>query len=333
MKSTNSAETAVITDSQIDTERADSSQSASGKAAESAAANRRRDQVGESTALQKLVERQRNAEHSLGLWQRLKNNKAVQVIGTGILSILLAWGLWEIAILVAGLPPALLPGPVTVARDLWTGLVAVPLESGLLSRSGYILPWLETLSVVTRGYLQGAVIGILIASLMASWNFLDRLLLPILTAVQSMPLIGFAPLFVIWFGFDGTAEVMMTTVIVVFPVMISTRGGFASVSDGRKMLARSFSATKWRTLRKILIPSALPQMMTGLELGVVYALLGAVAAEFLAGSSGLGARIIIFQSLQNIGGIFSILLLLALTGFVLHRIVQFIHHKLVFWHS
>jgi NitT/TauT family transport system permease protein len=262
---------------------------------------------------------------------RAGRRRGIATIGCLVLSLLLALGLWEVAIAFSNLPPALMPRPLQDVRDVWSGLVTIPIHQGALARNGYIEPWLETLKVVAIGYAQGAAIGICLASLMASWRLLDRVLLPILAAIQSMPLIGLAPLYVIWFGFNGGAERMMTTTIVVFPVMVSTRAGFASVSDGRRMLAHSFSSSRWRTLRYVSIPTALPQIMTGLELAVVYALLGAVGAQFLSGGDGLGSRIVLFQSFGNIRGIFSALLLLALTGFSLHRIVLVVHRKLVFW--
>src|SRR5690606_33873412 len=160
---------------------------------------------------------------------------------------------------------------------------------------------------------------------------LDRLILPLITAFQSLPKIALAPLFVVWFGFGVRFRTLLVITVVFFPVLINARAGLYGVEEGRIRMAKVFGASPWKVMWKVRLPSALPFIFTGLELGVIYALLGTIVAEFTAGGEGLGARMLTLQYANLVSGMFSILIIFALIGAVSHALVSFAHKRVVFW--
>jgi len=263
-------------------------------------------------------------------------SRVAQAIGTNTVvvtcfSILLAVAIWQLAVSVFAPSPDVLPGPNLVVRSLFDGLIRIPAAQGVMTQAGYIQPTVVTLEITALGFVIGSLLGVVLAAVMAASRAIDRLILPWITGFQSMPIIAFIPLFVIWFGYGLRSQGLVCTLIVIFPITVAGRSGFLSVPDDRRALARAFNASAWRRLRFIVLPSALPYVMTGLELGIVYSLLGAVAAQFLAGNEGLGALIVTYQSADNVAGVFSDLIILALLGLTMHRLMVAAKRKVVFW--
>lgn len=260
------------------------------------------------------------------LWQRRLRGPV-----THLGSIIVALSLWQLAIWVFDPPAFILPSPWLVIQDFVHGVVLIPAEEGLMHRRGYIQPLVQTLQPMLVGYAAGSFLGITVAISLAAFRALDRLFLPLITAFQSLPKIALAPIFVVWFGFGATFRTVLVTAVVFFPVLVNARAGLFGVEEGRIMMAKAFGTSPFKIMWKIRVPSALPFIFTGLELGAIYALLGTIVAEFTAGGQGLGARMLALQYANLIAGMFSILILFALIGAVAHGIVSFAHQKLVFW--
>lgn len=248
-----------------------------------------------------------------------------------ILSFVIAAVIWEVVVDSLKIPKYVLPPPSLILRSLWHGLTAGVATRGLLAKDAlYVHIGFTALSTLI-GFILGSALGLVLAVLVSESRLLDQLLSPLLSAFQSMPKIALAPLFVIWFGYGELAKVMLATVLVFFPVMINSISGFKNVDPDRVMLARALNASRWRALRHVRLPSALPFIFSGLQVGIVYALLGAVVGEFIAGSLGLGARIVQLQSTMDVPGVFAALVILGIMGALLQALLVWIESKVVFW--
>jgi len=158
-----------------------------------------------------------------------------------------------------------------------------------------------------------------------------RLLFPYVVWLQSLPKIAIAPLFVIWFGYATLSKVAMATTITLFPVLLNSLEGFAVVERDRLQLMKSLDASRWQTFWMIKLPSAMPFIFAGLNLGIVYALLGTLLAEFLGSQRGIGVVITQLESVSDTAGIFAILVVLAVVSYLLIAFMRALQQHFVFW--
>jgi NitT/TauT family transport system permease protein len=241
-------------------------------------------------------------------------------------SAVLALALWQISVSMFHLPPYVLPKPSSV----WNALVA-GLTAPLGSHASFWLQLADTLEGTLYGFLIAAGIGISLAALMSEYRILRRLLFPYVVWLQSLPKIAIAPLFVIWFGYATLSKVAMATTITLFPVLLNSLEGFAVVERDRLQLMKSLDANRWQTFWLVKLPSALPFIFAGLNLGIVYALLGTLLAEFLGSQRGIGVVITQLESVSDTAGIFAILVLLAVVSYLLIAIMRALQQHFVFW--
>lgn len=251
--------------------------------------------------------------------------------GQVLLSFAVLVTVWDLAVRLLDIPSYVLPAPWEVVKAFVQGMLIIPITQGPLSAQGFILPLMETLSVVLMGFVFGSGLALIIGLLMSWFRVIDNLLMPIITAIQSLPKIALGPLFILWFGFGQLSKVLLCMLLVFFPVLVNTRSGMNSISEDRMMMARSFNASPLRQQWLIKLPTAVPYIFTGLEIAAVYALLGAVLSEFLGGSSGLGVRILQYQYLQALAPMFAVLLLLGILGATLYGIIGGLRKRIIFW--
>jgi NitT/TauT family transport system permease protein len=248
-----------------------------------------------------------------------------------LLSFGLAIAVWQALVYLLDLPRYVLPSPHEVLDDLWFGLVTAPRESGFLAPQGYYLMTLQTLKVAGIGFVIGVSVAVVVGILASMSTWIDRLIMPLIGALEAIPKIALVPLFIVWFGFGEENRIATTAVVCWFPMLITTRAGLLSISPERAMMAKLFEANRLRKLRHVTIPSALPHMISGIELAVLSAILGAVVAELLSGSEGIGARLIQFQASASIASMFSVLVLLAIVGGSLYRGISVLLRRQIFW--
>ena len=117
---------------------------------------------------------------------------------------------------------------------------------------------------------------------------LEKMLNPFIVATQVVPKVALVPLFVVWFGFGITSKVVIAAVLAFFPILLNTLLGVKSVDRGHREVLASLNASRWQSIIELEFPSALPYILTGMEVGVVLAIIGAVVGEYLGGSQGLG---------------------------------------------
>ena len=245
------------------------------------------------------------------------------IAGVGLVVLI---ALWIFCVRVLRVPPYIMPAPEAVLNALWSGLAIDP-----ASPKGYYLPLWSTLSNAATGFAIGTGLGLVLGSLMAESRTVEKLLMPYAFALQSLPKVAIAPLVVIWFGFGDGSKVAIAALLAFFPVLINSFTGLRSIEPEKLDLMRSLSATRFETYRIVKLPNAAPFIFAGLDMAVVYALLGAIVAEFLGAQQGMGVVITQAQSVSDVAGVFAALVILGVLGIVLHSSVRRLEHRVVHW--
>ena len=245
------------------------------------------------------------------------------IAGLGLLALVL---LWIFAIRVLKVPSYILPAPEAVLNALWAGLAVNPTDP-----QGYYVPLWSTLSNAAIGFSIGTGLGLVLGSLMAESRTVEKLLMPYAFALQSLPKVAIAPLIVIWFGFGAGSKIAIAALLAFFPVLINSFTGLRSIEPERVDLMRSLSATRFETYRIVKLPNAAPFIFAGLDMAVVYALLGAIVAEFLGAQQGMGVVITQAQAVSDVAGVFAALFILGALGITLHSSVRRLEHRVVHW--
>ena len=185
----------------------------------------------------------------------------------------------------------------------------------------------------SSGFVIGSALGLVLAAAMAEFRPIERLLFPYIAAIQSLPKVAIAPLYVIWFGYQIESKIAMAATLAMFPVLLNALQGFLSVDRDRLELMASLDASRWQAFWLVKLPATLPLIFAGLNLGIVYALLGALVAEFIGAQRGMGVMVMQLQSVNDTAGVFAVLVVLAVVGYLLIASMRFIQHRVVFWSS
>jgi NitT/TauT family transport system permease protein len=241
----------------------------------------------------------------------------------GLVVLLLAW---DLAVTTLHVPTYILPAPQAVWHALWSGLAVSPAAA-----TGYYLPLWSTLSNAAIGFVIGTVCGLVLGSLMAESRRVEKLLMPYAFALQSLPKVAIAPLIVIWLGFGDSSKIAIAALLAFFPVLINSFTGLRAVEPERVDLMRSLSATRFETYRIVKLPNAAPYIFAGLDMAVVYALLGTIVAEFLGAQQGMGVVITQAQAVTDVAGVFAALVILGVMGVLLHTVVRRLEKRVVHW--
>jgi NitT/TauT family transport system permease protein len=216
---------------------------------------------------------------------------------------------WQAFVSVKNIPPYLVPSPMLVAHTL-VG------DRALLLASLRV-----TMEIALVALALAIVVGVITALVFVQSRWIEMSLFPYAILLQVTPIVAIAPLIIIWVKDTRLALILCATVVAVFPIISNTTLGLRSVDPGLLNFFRLSRATRWQTLWRLRVPSALPYFFGGLRIGSGLALIGAVVAEFVAGTGGQGAGLayqILMSGIQlNIPRLFAALVLIALAGVVL----------------
>ncbi len=233
----------------------------------------------------------------------------------------LSLALWEAAVRIWHVPSYILPGPLGIAAAFWA---APTLLLGSLA---------STLLVTAAALAASVILGVGLALLMALSPWARAAVLPWAIALQVTPIVAIAPLVIIWIGDPFAALVTCATIVAFFPVFSNTAAGLAAVPPELLDLFRLNHATPWQTLRLLRVPVATPQFLAGLRVSGGLALVGAVVAEFVAGSggvaSGLAFRILEAGYRLQIPRMFAALALLSAAGMAINAALGAFQHWLL----
>jgi NitT/TauT family transport system permease protein len=245
-------------------------------------------------------------------------------VGYVVLAVVLILVLWELVLALTDLPGYVLPG----LGDVWHALTVVVDPSSSSSMWGNF--WSTVLATV-YGFALAGVVGIAVGVVMGEFQFVRQVVMPYIVAMQSVPKAALVPLIITWAGYGDTSKVVIGFMLAVFPIIVNTLQGVSDIDDDRINLVRSLGVGRWRELRHVRWPSALPNVFIGLELGIVYSLLGVVVAEVLGAQNGLGVMIAQFETVSDTAGIFALLIVLAVIGFVLNKLIALAHARFAWW--
>ncbi|HET9042087.1 MAG TPA: ABC transporter permease [Burkholderiales bacterium] len=234
--------------------------------------------------------------------------------------------LWHVLVKAFDVPKFLVPGPLLVLDTLIA-------DWGLLFNS-----LLVTLKITFGAFFLAVIIGTTVAFLFVQSRWVEMSLFPYAVLLQVTPIVAIAPLIIIWVKQPTLALVVCATIVALFPIISNTILGLRSVNPGLINLFRMNKATRWQTLTQLRIPSAAPYFFGGLRISSGLALIGAVVAEFVAGTGGTGAGLA-YQILQagyqiNIPRLFAALLMITVTGVLLFLLMVFLSKlALASWHE
>ena len=229
--------------------------------------------------------------------------------------------IWEAAVRLLHVPAFILPPPSQIGAALYRGSV-----SGIYLENFWI-----TLAETLLGFALGSLVAFVIGTALATSRLVEYYLYPYIVMFQSMPKVALAPLVVIWFGLGLTSKVVSAALIAFFPLLVNTIVGLRSADEDRVDLMRSLAATELQIFRMLRLPSALPFIMAGLEVAMVFSLVGAIVAEFVGAEAGLGMLIQSRNFSMDVAGEFALLFILAVMGLALNSVVASIRRRVLFW--
>jgi NitT/TauT family transport system permease protein len=230
--------------------------------------------------------------------------------------------IWEGAVRGFGVPSILLPAPSMI----WERLVASLPTLWADFRQTF-------LRAVLIGYALGCGAGFIAAILIDRSPFLQRGLLPLGNFVSALPIIGIAPIMVMWFGFDWPSKAAVVVVMTFFPMLVNTAQGLAAASSIERDLMRTYAAGYWQTLIKLRLPAAAPFIFNALKINSTLALIGAIVAEFFGTPVvGMGFRISTEVGRMNIDMVWAEIAVAGVAGSVFYGVVALLERAATFWH-
>jgi NitT/TauT family transport system permease protein len=229
---------------------------------------------------------------------------------------------WEALVRLAGVPSVILPAPSAIAERLARSVPTLSAD------------FLPTIRGVLVGYCIGNAAGLLVAILIDRSHFLQRGLLPLGNLVSALPIIGVAPIMVMWFGFDWPSKAAVVVVMTFFPMLVSAAEGLKSTGAMERDLMRTYAASPGQTLRKLRFPNALPFIFNALKINTTLSLIGAIVAEFFGTPTvGMGFRISTEVGHLSIDMVWATIAVAAVTGSLFYALVALVERRITFWHA
>ena len=210
-------------------------------------------------------------------------------------------------------PPTAIAGALVDRRDILAGAA------------------LATLQITLAGFLVAVAGGAALALLIARFALVERALYPLVVLFQTVPKVALAPIFILWFGFGLTPKILLIAVIAFFPVTLNLLAGFRASDPNLALLMRTVGASPTRTLLRIKLPGALPQLFAGLKIAITFAVIGAIVAEFAGASNGLGYLIQFASTQLDTPLLFAALILVSAIGVALYYAIVLLERLLLPW--
>jgi len=229
---------------------------------------------------------------------------------------------WELLVRGLNVPGVILPPPSVIAAKFATSMPIL---------------WADFVQTFVKGALSGFLIGcgaaFVVAVAIDRSPFLQQGLLPVGNFIAALPIIGTAPILVMWFGFDWQSKAAVVVVMVFFPMLVNTVQGFASTDAMQRDLMHTYSASYWQNLLKLRLPAAMPFIFNGLKIATTLALIGAIVAEFFGSPiKGMGFRISTEVGRLGLDMVWAEITVAAIAGSAFYGTVALIEKWVTFWH-
>lgn len=228
---------------------------------------------------------------------------------------------WEFGTRLIGVNEFVLPRP----SQIWEALT-----QQLASVQFWHHTWV-TVQEAGIGFAIAVVVATGLGVLVSRSTIVEKTVMPYVVAFQAVPKVALAPLFVVWFGFGLTSKIVMAAVIAFFPMLINVIEGLKAVEKDKIEMLTTFGASESQIFRMARLPSALPFIFAGLDVGAVFAVLGAVVGEFIGAQEGLGYLLLNANYNFDIPTMFAVLVVLSAIGLLAHIIIRYLQRKVTFW--
>ncbi|OZI60692.1 ABC transporter permease [Bordetella genomosp. 11] len=246
---------------------------------------------------------------------------AAAVLLRGAAGIVAVGVLWELVVRVGGIKPYYLPSLSSILQ----AIAALP--------ATYAGSFLRTLSETVLGYAAGAVVGVVNGVIFHRVRLLRELVFPLFIISQTIPVIAFGAVVVLWFGNTILAKALIAFYLTFFPVTVNTLQGLEAVDRRQLDLLRSFGATPLQLLLRLQLPAALPQIFVALRLACTLSLLGAIAGEWFGDTTGLGVLLLQAMYNEQFVALWAAILMAGILGTSFYGLVAWAEHKVVFWRA
>ena len=235
-----------------------------------------------------------------------------------LLGLVLAWETW---VRIADTPRWMLPPPSAIIESFRT-------DYGLLLRHTRV-----TLIEVLLGFGLALIAGLLTGIMIDSSRILERAIYPLIIASQTIPMVALAPLMLIWFGYGLVPKILITALVGFFPIAVNTVDGLRSADREVIALLRTMGATRWRRFTIARVPAALPLVFSGARVAITFCVIGAVFAELVGSSEGLGYLMQRAASQFQTARVFASIVILALMGIGLFALISLIERLVLPWRA
>lgn len=231
--------------------------------------------------------------------------------------------IWQVYVVKAIVPAFMLPPPLAV----WDRLKQTLADGSLLHHTGV------TLTEIVVGFLVGTLLGVLFGLVLAWLPTLHQALAPYIQLAQAAPKIALAPLFIIWFGLGFLPKLVLIVSMVFFPVMVGVQLGVNSISRDVRHLSRILRLSPLQRLIHIELPSSLPDMIAGMKVGIVQAVIAAIVAEWMSGKAGLGYLLVYSGATYDTALMLAGIVVTTVLGLLLYKVIEAAESKLLAWHE
>lgn len=236
-----------------------------------------------------------------------------------LLPAVLALFLWELAARQFSGPHSLFPPVSSIALDI------------VVNHSALLQGIWRTLTETVLGFLLGCAFGFAAGSLFAQFPIAERLFFPLFVLSQTVPVVAFGAVIVIWFGNGLLAKVVIAFYLTFFPVTVNTHRGLTAVDEQSVNLMRSFGASRWTIFWRLRVPSALPSVVAAVLLGVSLSLIGAIVGEWFGDTLGLGILLLQAMYAEDMVRLWSVVVCCGALGAVLYGSVAWLARRYVWW--
>jgi NitT/TauT family transport system permease protein len=230
--------------------------------------------------------------------------------------------IWEAGVRLLHVPAIILPPPSAIATRFATSIPTLAAD------------FRQTIQGVLAGYVIGSLAGFVVAVLIDRSQFLQRGLMPIGNLVSALPIVGVAPIMVMWFGFDWPSKAAVVVVMTFFPMLVNTVAGLSNAGAMERDLMKTYGASYWQTLLALRLPVAMPFIFNALKINTTLAMIGAIVAEFFGTPIvGMGFRISTEVGRLQIDMVWATIVVAAITGSLFYALVAGVERRVTFWHA